>query len=38
MQSKHIHRCKNLEKIRPSSIIDIIHSGEQIVVNMKTIK
>ena len=29
---------KNLEKIRPSSIIDIIHSGEQIVVNMKTIK
>jgi cytoplasmic tRNA 2-thiolation protein 1 len=29
---------KNLEKIRPSSIIDIIHSGEQMVVNMKNIK
>ena len=29
---------KNLEKIRPSSIIDIIHSGEQMAVNMKTVK
>ena len=29
---------KNLEKIRPSTIIDIIHSGEQMTVNLKTLK
>lgn len=29
---------KDLEKVRPSSIIDIIHSGERMIVNTETVK